>query len=97
MSAGWLDELNAKYGEPRIAYPDPVNLGDRQRECWVWFPDGQNHNVGIDKLRDCWKVSAGAPRRRAELEVRGQDRPSDAEIRGVLVAAGMLAGIGAQA
>lgn len=88
---GWLAELTAKYGEPRFAHPFAVDLGDRKRECWVWFPDGQNHNLGIDQFRDRWVIRSARPGGCGELTVRGKDRPSDAAIRSVLVTAGLLA------
>lgn len=83
---GWLAELTAKYGEPRVNYPDPV-----KRQCWVWFPGGENHNLGIDQVGDRWTVRAARPGGNGELTVYGKERPSDTAIRGVLVTAGLLA------
>ena len=93
---GWLAELNAKYGQPHVAHPDPVNLGDRKRQCWVWFPGGKNYNLGIDQIGDRWVVRAAKPGGNGELTVYGKDRPSDAAIRGVLVTAGLLAEVSHQ-
>jgi hypothetical protein len=88
----WLDELTAKYGEPRVGFPVPVNLGDRKRRCWVWFPGGKNHNICIDQFADRWQVLAGAPGRSINLQLYDHGRePDDSDIRNVLVTAGMLA------
>jgi hypothetical protein len=89
----WLAELTAKYGESRIP-PGPVPLrgecGNYVRECWVWFPDGKNHNLAIDHYAGHWEIRARAPHTRVQADYYRMQAPSDAEVQSVLVLAGML-------
>jgi hypothetical protein len=86
----WLDELNAKWGDPKLNYSEPVDLHDRLRCCWVWFPDGDNHNVALDEMRDgSHVVRVGRPGAYLKMELRCA--PTDDQVRAALVAVGMLA------
>lgn len=90
----WLADLVAKYGASCIPVSGPVALrskdGNYVRECWVWFPEGQNHNLAIDHYADRWVIRAGAPRTAVKVDYYRKDAPTDAEVRAVLVLAGML-------
>ena len=77
----WLDVAVERFGEPRIAFPEPRNLGHYTRRCWVWFVDGQNFNIALDVEGSRVHTSAGSPGRRVELYTNGE--PADAEIRGL--------------
>lgn len=87
----WLEELIALRGEPAVNYFEPVNLGDRERRCWVWFLAGVNHSVAVDRLRRAnypFRVSVAAANRYAQLHL--QDEPTDADMRPLLVLVGLL-------
>lgn len=100
----WLDELTARYGEPRVhAGPVPcvvqepgyVQGGARtvQRECWVWFPAGKNYNLALDQYKSHWQVTANAEwgkKGHAEVRFDGTGEPPSSAVRAVLVAAQML-------
>jgi hypothetical protein len=94
----WLADLTARFGESCIP-PGPVALrgenGNYVRECWAWFPDGQNHNLAIDHYADHWAIRAGSPRTSIRVDCYREQAPSDAEVRAVLVLAGMLGESGA--
>jgi hypothetical protein len=80
---GWLvDMLTEAWGEPKVQPPaEPqgraaycgedglvwIRLHDYSRRAFVWFPDGQNHNLAIDK-GSIWKIRMGGVFLRAELE-----------------------------
>lgn len=99
MTAGrqWLADLTAKWGKSRIGQA-PVRLHDSsgtyERECWVWFPHGTNHNLAIDRYagraRPITIIRAGGCTAHAVVTLYGPDAPPDATIRQVLVLAGML-------
>jgi hypothetical protein len=89
----WLADLTARFGESRIP-PGPVALrgenGNYVRECWVWFPDGENHNLAIDHYADHWAIRAGAPHTSVRVDLYRKAAPADAEIRAVLDLAGFM-------
>ena len=82
----WVEQATAQFGEPDIAFPEPVVRFGLNRRCWVWFVDGHNFNVAIDlrddRPHDRYKVTAASPRRLAEIYTN--DEPTDAEIRSAL-------------
>ena len=89
----WLDELTALYGESRLPQmPVPLRgeRGNYVRECWVWFPDGKNHNLAIDHYAGHWEIRAGAPHTRVQVDYYRKSAPTDTEVRAVLVLAGLL-------
>lgn len=75
----WLEAVTARLGEPSIAVADEVNLGDLRRRCWVWFVDGENHNIAVDRKGPLLHVQAGAPHRRCGLWTTSE--PTDEEMR----------------
>lgn len=87
----WLAELTARYGESHIpagAVKLRGNQGTYAREAWLWFPGGEN--LALDHYADHWELRASGPQKRVRLEDYGSSGPSAAEIRSVLVLAGML-------
>jgi hypothetical protein len=89
----WLAELIARYGPSRIPQmPVPLRSesGNYVRECWVWFPDGKNHNLAPDHYADHWVIRAGVPRTPVLVTYYRKAAPTSAEVRAVLVLAGML-------
>jgi hypothetical protein len=78
-----VDMLTEAWGEPRVQPPaEPrgartyrsevdgliwIRMQDYSRRAWVWFPNGRNCNLAIDKGAT-WKIRMGAaPFRSVEL------------------------------
>lgn len=79
----WIGQAAARFGEPSIAFPEPIIRAGMNRRCWVWFVDGQNFNVAIDEQTGGrFKTTAGSPGRHGYLYTDGD--PADTEIRALL-------------
>lgn len=85
----WLEDVTAKLGRPSFAQPVEVQFGYLSRRCWVWFVDGGNHNVAIERHGRGIVIRAATPHRRCELYT--QQEPTDLEIRTACVFVGLLA------
>ena len=99
----WLDELTARYGEPRVHVgPTPMGRmassdGPCARECWVWFPepDHRNHSVALDHYAGHWMILASGFNEcghaaRARVCHPGSGEPPAPVVRAALVTAGLL-------
>jgi hypothetical protein len=75
----WLETAVERFGQPFIAFPEPVIRPWMNRRCWALGVDGQNFHVAIDVEGDRVHTSAGSPGRRAELY--GTADPTDDELR----------------
>lgn len=78
-----VDMLTEAWGEPKVQPPaEPqghriyrsesdgliwIRLPNCHRRAWVWFPNGQNHNLAIDK-GGIWAVRMGTGAQRVTLE-----------------------------
>lgn len=78
-AAKWLEEVIDHVGLPSFARNNPVNLGYMTRRCWVWFLNGENHNLAIEQHGARFKVVSGGPGRRCELWT--DQEPTDEEVR----------------
>jgi hypothetical protein len=75
----WLDIAIERFGQPFIAFPEPIRGG---RRCWAFGVDGQNFHLAIDVEHGRVTTTAGSPGRHARLY--GRAEPTDDEIRGLL-------------
>jgi hypothetical protein len=93
LARPWLAEMTVRHGRPAAA-PGRVRLrgedGWYVRECWAWLVRGGNRSVVIDRYPGHWAVRADGPGTRLVLERYGSEEPAAAEIRAVLVLAGLL-------
>lgn len=89
----WLADLIAGFGEPWSA-PGPVQLrgddGPYEREAWIWFAHGVNHNLAIDRCASRCVVRAGGCTKAVRLDLSDPEPPPDDVMRMVLVLAGLL-------
>lgn len=89
LPAAWLAEINAVLGPPRVAVPDETRIsGGAYRRCWVWFPNGRNHNVGIDRTPGGWTATASGARGQAEWS--GRTEPTDDDMLALCRLAGVI-------
>ena len=81
----WLETAIASFGDPHLAFPEPIGLGDRKRRCWLFFVDGQNFNLAIDDERGSVhglvRTTAASPGRHAYIV--GDDEPDDANLHAI--------------
>ncbi len=75
----WLDIATAAFGEPSIAFPEPVIRPWMNRRCWAWFVDGQNFNLAIDVEHGRVHTSANSPGRHAKLYTDAD--PTDVDLQ----------------
>jgi hypothetical protein len=66
---GWLDDVIAVYGKPRLRSNEPVRMRDdegiHEKSYWVWFPANKNHHISIKRyVRESnnghWVVDIGS-------------------------------------
>lgn len=74
----WLDIATAAFGEPAIAFPEPIRTG---RRCWAWFVNGHNFNLALDVDGERIFTSANSPGRHAQLWTFGD--PTDADLQAI--------------
>jgi len=94
--ATWLEELAAEFGDPKA--PEPAGMIRHGSPCvrslWLWFVDGKNHLLTVDRFARWWEITAEAhqrePVQHATARCHCDGRPDDV-IRRVLAAAGWLA------
>ncbi|WP_431728616.1 hypothetical protein [Verrucosispora sp. TAA-831] len=87
----WLDEVNAQLGDPYLAAPEGIDLGDRTRRHWLWFPAGVNHNIAIDRYGPSqYEVIAGG--RLGAVRWYGHTEPTDDQLRALCTLVGLLPG-----
>jgi hypothetical protein len=103
LSDDWLKELEEKFAERDWQKSDSasrwgqsVQLRNFIRTCWVWFPEGVNHNLSIDQYIDHWEIEAcrhtseQEGQYKAFVAMSSASRPTPVMIRDVLVLAGFL-------
>jgi hypothetical protein len=81
----WIEQATAAFGEPSIAFPEPIIRADMNRRCWVWFVDDRNFNLAIDREYSGFRVSANSPGRHVKIWTDGE--PTDDDIRSALTCA----------
>lgn len=88
VKTSWVDELTARFGEPRV--PAPVRHGRTDSRVWKWDTRTVHLKTyaAIPDAPAAYALWVGNGTR--EVEVRDQGVPSPALIRRLLVEAGLL-------
>lgn len=86
-----IADLLARYGQCTFGHlaGEPVRLRDKIRMVWVWFVDGQNFNLAIDRA-NLWTVRCSGPAGWVQWTGKIGQPLTDGQLRGVAVAAGLL-------
>jgi hypothetical protein len=76
----WLDIAIARFGDPAVAFPDPLIRFDLNRRCWVWSVDVENYNLALDvDSRSRVTLSVNGPS--GSVKLYGAEDPADADIQ----------------
>ncbi|MEU0078623.1 hypothetical protein ABZY58_12055 [Micromonospora tulbaghiae] len=84
----WITEVRSLHGEPAVERMH-VQLGKSMRSVWVWFIDGVNHNVSIERLHASqWTARVSSAE--GTVTWTGPNEPADQMVRALCTTAGLL-------